>query len=85
MARSPVIPAGTRRHLCLATAAIERVGQLEFVYVVTPEGKPEKRFIKTGRVGMPGRIEVLSGLEPGERVLLLHPAIDPRATPAFNP
>ncbi len=30
----------------------------------------EKRFIKTGRLGMPGRIEVLSGLKAGERVVL---------------
>lgn len=65
------IPAGTRRHLCLATSAIETIGQLEFVYVVGKDGKPEKRFIKTGRLGMPGRVEVLSGLEGGERVLLV--------------
>lgn len=64
------IPAGQRRHLCLATDAIHRVGQLEFVEVVTPEGRVERRFIKTGRLGMPGRIEVLSGLKAGERVVL---------------
>jgi len=78
------IPAGTRRHLCLATAAIERVGQLEFVYVERPDGAKEKRFIKTGRLGMPGRVEVLSGLEAGERVLLLNrPArVEQTAPPA---
>jgi RND family efflux transporter MFP subunit len=64
------IPAGQRRHLCLATDAIHQVGQLEFVEVVTGEGTVEKRFIKTGRLGMPGRIEVLSGLKAGERVIL---------------
>jgi len=65
------IPAGRRRHLCLATAAIETVGQLQFVYVVDPDGtNPERRFIKTGRFGMPGRVEVLSGLKAGERVLV---------------
>jgi len=67
------IPAGQRRHLCLATDAIHRVGQLEFVDVVDEDGQIEKRFIKTGRLGMPGRIEVLSGLKAGERVVLQHP------------
>jgi len=66
-----LIPAGKRRHLCLATAAIERVGQLEFVYVVHEDGSVERRLIKTGRVGLPGRVEVLSGLKAGEKVILL--------------
>ncbi|MGB6042928.1 MAG: efflux RND transporter periplasmic adaptor subunit [Pirellulales bacterium] len=70
------IPAGQRRHLCLATDAIQQVGQLEFVEVVTPDEQIERRFIKTGRLGMPGRIEVLSGLKVGERVVL-HPAAVP--------
>lgn len=64
------IPAGTRRHLCLAESAVRQVGQLEFVDVVMPDESLEKRYIKTGRVGLPGRIEVLSGLAAGERVVL---------------
>jgi RND family efflux transporter MFP subunit len=64
------IPAGQRRHLCLVTDAITKIGQLEFVEVVTADGHIEKRFIKTGRLGMPGRIEVLSGLKVGELVVL---------------
>ena len=64
------IPAGRRRYLCLATGAIRRVGQLEFVDVVLPDETLEKRFIKTGRVGLPGRVEVLSGLKADERVVL---------------
>ena len=67
------IPAGSRRHLCLAEAAIERIGQLDFVDVVRPDGAIERRYIKTGEVGMPGRIEVLSGLKAGERVVLYGP------------
>ncbi len=70
------IPAGKRRHLCLATAAIQKVGQLEFVDVVSDK-TIERRFIKTGREGMPGRVEVLSGLEAGERVVLYGPSDDP--------
>ncbi len=68
------IPAGRRRHLCLHTGAIRRVGQLEFVIVEDPTtGKRERRFIKTGRYGDATHREVLSGLEAGDRVLLLGP------------
>lgn len=65
-----LIPAGDREHVCLNTAAIVRVGQLEFVDVVTSAGAVERRLVKTGRLGMPGRQEVLSGLEPGDKVVL---------------
>ncbi len=64
------IPAGDRRFLCLNTAAVERVGQLEFVNVIRDDGTIERRFITTGRVGRPGRVEVLSGLSSKEKVLL---------------
>ncbi len=73
------IPAGERRHLCLATDALHQVGQLEFVEVVNDDGQIEKRFIKTGRLGMPGRIEVLSGLKAGERVVIRTP-VGPEST-----
>ena len=66
-----LIPAGVRRHLCLNTDAIVRIGQLEFVDVVTETGELERRLIKTGALGMPGRTEVLSGVNAGERVALL--------------
>jgi len=65
-----LVPAGKRRHLCLNVDAIERIGQLEFVDVVRPDGTLERRLIKTGRMGFPGRVEVLSGLKAGERVVL---------------
>lgn len=66
-----LIPAGKRRYLCLPTAAIQAIGQLQFVTVVRSDGRLERRFIQTGRLGMPGRIEVLSGVKAGERVLLV--------------
>ena len=64
------IPAGSRRHLCLATDAIQRVGQLEFVEVLRADNTLERRFIKVGRLGIPGRVEVLSGVQSGEQVIL---------------
>jgi len=64
------IPSGERRHLCLNMDAVVRVGQLEFVDVVLADGIIERRLIKTGQIGMPGRQEVLSGIAAGERVVL---------------
>ncbi len=64
------IPTGERRHLCLADEAIVRMGQLDFVDVVLPDGAIERRLIQSGHLGMPGRHEVLSGLKAGERVIL---------------
>jgi RND family efflux transporter MFP subunit len=65
-----LIPAGTRRHLCLNTDAIVHIGQLEFVDVVLPSGVVERRLVKSGSLGMPGRQEVLSGVDVGEQVVL---------------
>jgi membrane fusion protein, multidrug efflux system len=65
-----MIPAGERRHVCLHTGAVESVGQLEYVDVVRLDGTIERRLIRTGRLGYENHVEVLSGLKPGERVLL---------------
>ncbi|TWT98214.1 efflux RND transporter periplasmic adaptor subunit [Stieleria varia] len=65
-----LIPSGERRHLCLNTDAIVRIGQLEFVDVVLPDQTIERRMIKSGSLGMPGRQEVLSGVDVGEQVVL---------------
>lgn len=65
-----LIPAGTRRHLYIPAEAIERIGQLEFVEVALSDGTLERRYVKSGRPGPSDSIEVLSGLEAGERVLV---------------
>ena len=64
------IPMGTRRHLCLHTAAIQTIGQLDFVDIVDSDGTLERRFVRVGRYGDPDHREVLSGLKAGARVLL---------------
>ncbi|EMI43910.1 efflux RND transporter periplasmic adaptor subunit [Rhodopirellula sp. SWK7] len=69
-----LVPAGERRHLCLASDAVVKIGQLEFVDVVLPDNNIERRLIKSGQLGMPGRQEVLSGVDVGERVVLHQPA-----------
>jgi membrane fusion protein, multidrug efflux system len=85
-----LIPAGQRRHLCLTTAAIQEVGQLQFVEVVRGDQTLDRRMIRVGRLGMPGRVEVLSGLRAGERVVCRDdstaaPTAAPTAVPGTLP
>ncbi len=51
--------------------AVRYVGQLELVDVVLEDGTRERRFVRVGR-RLDGAREILSGLRPGERVLLRH-------------
>jgi hypothetical protein len=64
------VPAGELERVVVPRAAIERVGQLEFAAVVAGEGPPERRLVTTGRAASETEVEVLSGLAPGERVVL---------------
>jgi RND family efflux transporter MFP subunit len=70
-----LIAEGERRQLLVPASAVRRIGQLEMVQVVReePAGAGEagmvvqRRFVRTGqRFG--DKIEILAGLEPGERV-----------------
>lgn len=62
------IPAGERTRLMMPSAAVERIGQLEFAAVITPDGRLERRIVTTGEIDREGRVEVLSGLREGDRV-----------------
>ncbi|RMD65276.1 MAG: efflux RND transporter periplasmic adaptor subunit [Alphaproteobacteria bacterium] len=64
------VPAGKRTRLLMPVAALERVGQLEFVRVRDPAQGIERRLVTTGRYRDGDRIEVLSGLAEGEHVLV---------------
>jgi RND family efflux transporter MFP subunit len=64
-----LIPTGTVKRLYVPINAISRLGQLEFLQVVKNE-KISKRFIRTGRQNEKGEIEVLSGLNEGETILI---------------
>ncbi len=61
-------PAGSARILSLPRRAVRQVGQLESVQVMTPNG-PRSRSVQTGVV-RDDRVEILAGLDAGERVLL---------------
>jgi multidrug efflux system membrane fusion protein len=60
---------GPRAALLLPRAAIDRRGQLERVFVVDEGNVARLRLVTTGRT-YGDRVEVLSGLDPGERVVL---------------
>jgi RND family efflux transporter MFP subunit len=65
-----LVPAGTTRAVTIPADAVVRRGQLTGVRVVTPEGAA-LRWIRLGRaVGEGDRLEVLSGLNPGDEILL---------------
>jgi RND family efflux transporter MFP subunit len=64
------VPAGELDRVVAPRAAIERVGQLEFAEVVAGAGPAERRLVTTGRGVGDADVEVLSGLAPGERVVV---------------
>jgi RND family efflux transporter MFP subunit len=73
-----LVPSGTKLGVAVPERAIVRRGQLTGVRVLTPAGELI-RWVRLGRTVEPiatgedrieTRVEVLSGLEPGERVVL---------------
>jgi RND family efflux transporter MFP subunit len=71
-----MIPSGERRQLLVPITAVRRVGQLEMVQIVHEEvaegGDPtliaRRHFVRTG-ARSDDAVEILAGLEPGDRVL----------------
>ncbi len=63
------IPAGERQVIRVPVEAVGRTGQLEFVRVVDESGRAQRRMVTTGAQDDAGRVEVLSGLGEGERVV----------------
>ena len=71
------LPAGTRRHLCLAPPAIDRIGQLEYVEVVLPGNRLQFLLVplrqevgeNEGHGWLPG--ELREGGEGGPKIGLL--------------
>jgi multidrug efflux pump subunit AcrA (membrane-fusion protein) len=60
---------GERTALLLPRAAIDQRGQLERVFVVDQDNVARMRLVTTGRT-YGDRVEILSGLHPGERVVV---------------
>ena len=65
-----LVPAGTVEGVAIPRSAVIRRGQLTGVRVVTPDGVAV-RWIRLGRaVDGDDLVQVLSGLEPGDRIVL---------------
>lgn len=64
-----LVPAGTESLLLVPRERVVNYGQLDIVWVIT-EGRVDRRFIRAGREIRPGTLEVISGLEAGERLML---------------
>ncbi len=78
VAVTALIPTGTRQGIAIPARAVVRRGQLTGVRVMTSNGEL-LRWVRLGRSVTPrqtgdetaeARVEVLSGLEPGERIVL---------------
>jgi hypothetical protein len=63
------VPRGRVLRLYIPAGAVTRIGQLDFVDVLTPEGVV-RRQIRTGGRDQDAQVEVRSGLSEGERILV---------------
>lgn len=59
---------GSRQGIAVPAASVVQRGSLTSVWAVSPEGIARLRLVKLGRV-LDGRVEVLSGLSAGEKVV----------------
>ncbi len=73
-----LIPLDEEQVLVIPAGAVRRVGQLELVDVVDGDSTT-RRAIRTGRT-IDDDVEVLSGLRPGERVLVPSDTVAERET-----
>lgn len=60
-------PIGEGNGLMAPASAMVEHGELQGVFVITPEGKAEYRLVKTGRT-IGNQLEILSGLASGEKI-----------------
>jgi len=61
---------GKAPRLLAPRAAVFHRSELTAVYVMTEDGTPRLRQVRTGAAGDADSVEILSGLKPGERVAL---------------
>ena len=64
-----MIPTGQAEKVIIPAEAVTRVGQLDFVIVKTDQG-PVRRYVRLGERSPDNRVEVISGLSPGDQIFL---------------
>ena len=64
-----LIPIGRIERIYIPVDAVTHLGQLDFVIVKTGQG-PVRRYVRLGARGDDARIAVVSGLKPGEQILI---------------
>jgi hypothetical protein len=64
-----LVPVGRTRKLVIPASTLIRRGELTAVNVVAADGKPQLRQVRVGPPAGDGGIEVLAGLNEGDRVL----------------
>lgn len=63
------IPVGRVERVWIPQSAVLQIGQLDLVEVAETDGTLSRRFVRLGRVAA-DKVEILSGLSPGEQVAL---------------
>jgi RND family efflux transporter MFP subunit len=64
-----MIPLGTEERVRIPHTAVQQAGQLDFVYVRTPDGD-ERRYVRIGAPDADGTVIVRSGIAAGESVVI---------------
>lgn len=64
-----LIPAGTMQVYYVPKESVSRVGQLDFVEVIV-DGNKQRRFVRLGKTNKEGLVNIISGLELSEQVLM---------------
>ena len=64
-----MIPLGQTEKISIPRAAVTEVGQLDFVTVKTNQG-PVRRYVRLGQPGPDQRVEIISGLSPGDQIII---------------
>jgi RND family efflux transporter MFP subunit len=64
-----MIPVGQSQKIYIPIDAVVHVGQLDFVIVKTAQGGV-RRYVRLGESKPDGRVEVISGLAPGDTILI---------------
>lgn len=65
-----LLATGTAKRLVMPAGAVVRRGELTAAYVVGADGAPRLRQIRIGETAGEGLVEVLAGLDAGEKVAL---------------